>query len=92
MKKRPLADYSALQREILHVVAANPGLNGAEIHRAVEEVRDKQHRHETVSRYLQQFADVFLVEKNGDRQEQSYCLTNVGRDLLRADLNWQLDR
>ena len=89
MKGRPLAGYSAIQRDILWTVVKSPGANGEQLRRRLEDLRDDRVADSTARTNLAELVANDLVEKSGPKWERSHEITDVGRELLDADLDWQ---
>lgn len=89
MKKRPLAECSDRQRDLLHVVAQSPGANGEALRRRLEDARDERVPDATFRRDVTELVSKGVVKKNGPEWERAHELTTEGQSLLELDLDWQ---
>ena len=88
-----MRELSALQRDLLDVVAAYPDSNGARIWGRLEELRQQRIKDNTVYRNLDELDELGLIEKRVISEiENEYRLTEDGRDLLDREAEWVAER
>jgi len=86
----PLADLTAIRRDVLSVVSKRDGAAGIEIKTGLEKARDREEI--TVAQIypaLDALVERGLVDKDqSDGRTNSYSITKHGSMALRAHVNW----
>lgn len=86
---RPLADLTAIQRDVLAQLRKMDDPIGREVADALGDSYDGEVVYGTVNNALTGLERIGLVEGDRDGREKTYRLTDAGERELRADINWR---
>lgn len=89
VQEAPLVEETAFQRDMLVIIAGNPGGNGLSVKEALDEVYSEEIHHGRLYPNLDTLVDRGLVSKGKkDDRTNTYSLTDRGRRELEAHFKW----
>jgi len=87
--ERPLAELTAMQRDVLAQLAGMDAPKGVEVVAAIEDSYGDTVTEASVYNALTALGNMGLVESERDGREKHYSTTDAGERELRSDINWR---